>query len=331
MSAYYNEIDPFAAAWLRELIKAKLIADGEVDTRSIELVSPDDVRGFSQCHFFAGIGGWSYALRLAGWPDDRRCWTGSCPCQPWSSAGKGAGADDSRDLWPAWFKLVEQCRPTAIFGEQVAGVDGRAWLDRVYVDLEATDYAIGAANLCAAGATAPHCRQRLFFVADRARARDGQLPARPANQETDADPDGRSEGPQRRAASGRDGMADSIGAERRPLAEGRSNVADWQDAGRPQADGGHSVRGQDDSRVANPDGGHGFWWSGPLQVGWNTIEAEIERGGRKHRAQWRVEPGVPLLAHGIPQRVAQISGFGNAIVPQVAAIFIEAYVESVAA
>jgi DNA (cytosine-5)-methyltransferase 1 len=77
--AYYNEIDPFAAAWLRELIKAGLIADGEVDERSIELVRPDDLRGFTQCHFFAGIGGWSYALRLAGWPDDRDVWTGSCP------------------------------------------------------------------------------------------------------------------------------------------------------------------------------------------------------------------------------------------------------------
>src|SRR3990167_1105083 len=109
MSAYYNEIDPFAAAWLRELIKEKLIADGEVDERSIELVQPGDVRGFTQCHFFAGIGGWSYALRLAGWPDDREVWTGGCPCQPWSVAGRGAGADDSRDLWPTWFQLIAQC------------------------------------------------------------------------------------------------------------------------------------------------------------------------------------------------------------------------------
>ena len=33
--AYYNEFDPMAAAWLRELIKAGLIPDGEVDERSI--------------------------------------------------------------------------------------------------------------------------------------------------------------------------------------------------------------------------------------------------------------------------------------------------------
>ena len=82
MSAYDNEIDPFAADWLRELIRAGHIAPGEVDTRSIEDVAPDDLAGFAQCHFFAGIGTWSYALRRAGWADDRPVWTGSCPCQP---------------------------------------------------------------------------------------------------------------------------------------------------------------------------------------------------------------------------------------------------------
>lgn len=81
-AAYYNEIDPFAAAWLEELVRAGHIAPGEVDTRSIEDVCPSDLRGFTQCHFFAGIGVWSYALRLAGWPDDRQVWTGSCPCFP---------------------------------------------------------------------------------------------------------------------------------------------------------------------------------------------------------------------------------------------------------
>ena len=89
MKSYYNEHDPKAAAWLRELIKAGLIPDGDVDERSIAEVKPDELRHYTQCHFFAGIGGWSLALQLAGWSADKPVWTGSCPCQPFSAAGKG--------------------------------------------------------------------------------------------------------------------------------------------------------------------------------------------------------------------------------------------------
>ena len=164
--AYYNEIDPKAAAWLRELIKQGLIAPGDVDERSIEDVLPTELAGYTQCHFFAGIGVWSHALRQAGWPDDRPVWTGSCPCQPFSSAGKRGGVDDERHLWPAFYWLISQCKPDVVFGEQVASKDGLSWLDTVQADMEAAGYAIGAVDLCAASVGAPHIRQRLYFVAD---------------------------------------------------------------------------------------------------------------------------------------------------------------------
>lgn len=76
MAAYYNEHDKAAAAWLRQLIARGLIASGDVDERSIEDVTPDEIRGYTQCHFFAGIGVWSHSLRMAGWPDDRPVWSG---------------------------------------------------------------------------------------------------------------------------------------------------------------------------------------------------------------------------------------------------------------
>jgi len=171
MRAYYNENDPKAAAWLRELIRAGHIADGDVDERSILDVTPMDVAGYTQCHFFAGIGGWSYALRLAGWSDARNVWTGSCPCQPFSAAGKGGGFSDEQHLWPVWHHLIEESRPPVIFGEQVASKAGLEWFDLVHADLEDANYAVGAFDLCAASVGAPHIRQRLYFVADHTESR----------------------------------------------------------------------------------------------------------------------------------------------------------------
>jgi len=164
LSAYYNENDPFAAQWLRNLIAAGYIAPGEVDERSIEDVRPDDVRGFKQCHFFAGIGGWSYALRLAGWDDEREVWTGSCPCQPFSSAARGANKrlNCKNNLWPAWESLIYDVRPTTIFGEQVA--QARDWLDRVADGMEACDYSFGASFLPALSVGQDHIRERIYFV-----------------------------------------------------------------------------------------------------------------------------------------------------------------------
>lgn len=143
-----------------------LIPEGVVDERSIEDVSPTELKGFTQCHFFAGIGGWSYALRLAGWPDSEPVWTGSCPCQPFSVAGEGRGFNDDRHLWPAWKRLIAERRPPTVFGEQVEAAVGHGWLDLVQADLEALDYAVGEAVFPAACVGAPHRRQRLYFVAD---------------------------------------------------------------------------------------------------------------------------------------------------------------------
>lgn len=165
MAAYYNELDAFCAQWLRNLMARGLIASGEVDARSIEEVQPDDLKGFQQAHFFAGIGGWSFAARLAGWPDDLTLWTGSCPCQPFSEVGQRTGKSDNRHLWPAFYQLVCERRPSAVAGEQVASDLGYRWLAGIRSDLEAAGYAAGAVDLCAASIGAPHARQRLWWIA----------------------------------------------------------------------------------------------------------------------------------------------------------------------
>lgn len=171
MAAYYSEINPFAAQTLRNLIEGGHIAPGDVDERSIEDVHPDDLRNYTQCHFFAGIGVWSLALRRSGWPDELPVWTGSCPCQPYSKAGKGLGFADERDLWPDWHHLIRERRPAEVLGEQVADAIKHGWLDRTYSDLEAEGYAMGALRFGADLAGAPIERQRIYFAAQHLGAR----------------------------------------------------------------------------------------------------------------------------------------------------------------
>jgi DNA (cytosine-5)-methyltransferase 1 len=333
--AYYNEIDPYAAQWLRNLIEAGHIAPGDVDERSIEDVSPDDLRGYTQCHFFAGIGVWSYALRQAGWPDDRTAWTGSCPCQPFSTAGKRKGAADERHLWPAWFHLIEQCCPPVVFGEQVASPDGYAWLDLVWTDMEAAGYAFGPVVLPAAGFGAPHGRHRIYFVAD---ANGARLEGRGGVRErTD-----------QRAIGARCMAVWLADAESQRCGQGREDAsrrdegagAQWVWGGSPDASGGCELdntngerrdrqqallwagkAGRDAGRVSETP------WAGEPRAAhqthgfWRDADWLLCRDGK-----WRpVEPGSFPLAHGATARVGRLRAYGNAIVAQVAEEFVRSF------
>ena len=279
--AYYSENDPFAAAWLRELIKAGLIASGEVDERSIEDVQPEDVRGFTQCHFFAGIGAWSYALRLAGWSDDRPIWSGSCPCPSFSAAGKGDGFEDARHLWPSWFELIRKCRPATIFGEQVEAAIGFGWIDLVQTDMEAEAYAFGKAVLGACSVGAPHRRQRVYFVADSQVKRtsgmseagqsyverisatfSGSNSERPGNRSAPQRSDHESSQDERSAdrVSRRGGAplsgSEPLHAKRRSLHEHGEDGRNGQDGGRAEAHGIAGARGEVCERPNAEHNGH---------------------------------------------------------------------------
>ena len=353
MAAYYNEIDSFAAQWLRNLIAAGHIAPGEVDTRSIVEVQPDDLQGFTQCHFFAGIAGWSAALRMAGWDDDRPIWTGSCPCQPFSAAGQQRGTADERHLWPEFARLIGERGPSVVAGEQVASALGRAWLADVRADLEAMEYAVGAADLCAAGVGAPHIRQRLWWVANADGGQPRQAGAgrlQPGGQYRQQQEDGgaglladamhagRPEGRPGTgigSASGRGGigrLADRHGSRleverveharpERPAAERGGAAGGVGDAwgygwgeGRRDAAGGDAARGEAAANRWRHAGAHGGW----ADLVWLSC-----RDGKARPTQ----PGLFPLAHGLPGRVGRLRAYGNAIVPQVAAEFVSAFME----
>lgn len=325
MAIYYNDADPAACAWLREMIAAKLLPDGEVDGRSILDVEPADLRGFAQCHFFAGIGGWPYALRLAGLAESLPVWTGSPPCQPFSQAGQRKGQDDDRHLAPAFLRLVAACRPGLVFGEQVAsaavlgpvggaartaaeGPAGWAWFDALATDLEAASYAVAAADLPAAGIGAPHIRQRLFFGAvavESGGLGDGLGAGSQGRIGTPRGADQRAARPAGLAG----GLADGNGGLARDGELQRGRQYGWE----PQ-DGkaGGLVEGADPAGTDATDGV------------WRDPDWLLCRDGR-----WRpVEPGTFPLADGISGRMGLLRGYGNAIVPPLAAEFVAAFLES---
>ena len=363
MVAYYNEIDPYAAQWLRNLIAAGHIAPGVVDERSIEDVLPSDLDGFTQCHFFAGIGVWSLALRRAGWADDRPVWTGSCPCQPFSAAGKGVGFADERHLWPAFFHLITQCRPAVVLGEQVASKDADPWIDLVCADMEAMGYAFGAVPFPSAGVGAPHIRDRLYWVAHADGMRQPRVGGRGENgiaQRGEADglaDTGRTR-LERRQRAGQRADAQCAPVERGSPIGGLGHserLGAWRDAGTGTgAQGGAEVRAVGDDAgssgavggVADADGGHAS--AERLQRGGEHGQQPQDGGALQHTGpgptnglwrdadwlacrdgRWRpVEPGTFPLAHGAPARVGRLRAYGNAINAEAAKIFIECVMDS---
>ncbi len=330
MKAYYNEFKPEAAHMLRQLIKDGVIAPGDVDERSITEVKSDDLKGYTQCHFFAGIGGWSVALRLAGIPDDRPLWTGSPPCQEHSTAGKQKGASGSRNLWPHFGRLIAESKPPTVFGEQVASAIAYGWLDEAANDMEAQGYAFAAAVLPACSVGSPHKRERIWFVADSCLRDDGRASRRYESQGPEKWIQERNENGELGESGGTMGDTQSVLSNERKCREhpipGRANK------GKAGANGGASY-------VADPKclGRQGQGQMGqPLR----TEESGEREAGESFDDStglcWiscpdgksrPVKSGIRLLAHGIQHRAPILHALGNAIVPQVAAEFIKACLE----
>ena len=358
---YYNEWDSFAAEWLKELIKDGLIPDGEVDSRSIADVSPEDLKGFTQCHFFAGIGGWSRALQIAGWSPDRPVWTGSPPCQSFSTAGKGTGKDDERHLWPVFFNLIRECQPPTVFGEQVAAAIRHGWLDDLQNDFEAEGYASAAVVLPSGSIGAYHKRDRLFFTAKRVAdshnlghersAGDGRQAQRWTEHASAVSlADSESEGFQGRLSRrsdqerqnlsghiGRCGATDSVGnpdgnrPQERHEATETAGHRDTSDSASIRAEtvGDTEHDGSYEAEIGRSTGSSQAE-SGMLEpersdpLFWGSSEVIYCRDGKYRPIP--TEPALFPLADGISNRVGILRGAGNAIVPQAAAEIIKAYI-----
>lgn len=296
---YYNEWDPQAAAWLRELISERLIPRGLVDERSITEVKAKDLEGFTQCHFFAGIGGWPFALQLAGVDHRTPLWTGSPPCQPFSAAGKQLGQFDPRHLAPVFLDLISQCRPAIIFGEQVAPAIAKSWMCDLQAHLEGEDYAVGFAVLPACSVGAPHKRERLFFGTKLVVYADDEQQPTTEYRKGFADANRTS----KTYSSVADTDSKRLQRERRNGNQERRERPNFRQTGLLDGTGPEDYE-------TNPH--HSFW-------------SDTDWLGCRDGKFRPVEPGTFPLANGIPARVGRLRGYGNAIVPEVAAEFVRAF------
>ncbi len=315
---YYNDIDPDACAWTEELQRDGLIPAGVVDPRSIADVAPADLADHAQCHFFSGISGWAYALELADWGPTRPVWTASLPCQPFSCAGKRKGAGDERHLWPVFHDLVAQCQPAALFGEQVSSADGRDWLAAVLDDLGALGYIAAGADLCAAGVGAPHIRQRLYWGAVRVADTNGTerktrdvVPRRIEQKRHRATCDGAFSG----LADG-SGTRLEIKREQPTREELAPAERSGEAGGLPDTESNQSGLWHDVVYLPCADG--------------KSRPIESAPGG--------LAPGFPpLVVRGSDSsveasaqaRAMRLKGYGNSIVPQLAAAFVSSFCEAV--
>ena len=266
-----------------------------------------------------------------------------------------------------FFRLIAECRPTVVFGEQVGGSLGREWLAAVRLDLERVGYACGGADIPAASVGAPHIRQRLYWVADSEHSKRGAVGV---DQEDGCygEDDRRKEayGVPRACGEVR-GLADSerdtrdagglaiepgkgVGTtEPRPSVESRRRCgaggladSDGRDASSEGIQRGreYGLEPQDGGTGSGMGDAAGREW-GTREPGESARQSGTARGPgawddavliQCRDGKWRAAPdpesGILPLASGVPCRVGRLRAYGNAIVPQVAAEFVMAYMDT---
>lgn len=206
--------------------------------------------------------------------------TGGYPCQPFSVAGSQLGEKDKRHLWPDMFRIIKECKPTWVIGENVGG-HIKLGLDTVLQDLESEGYSVRAFSISASSIGANHQRERVWIIAhsnvENTRQHGGRI--KPTwNTE--------SIGPRTSEETQWSTNTDKInGSSERATSMGESSDTDSQ-----------RLQGLGSEQQLRKD--------------------ETERPTSWER-WWEFEPNVGRVANGVPQRVDRLKGLGNSLVPAI--------------
>ena len=208
--------------------------------------------------------------------------TGGYPCQPFSVAGKQKGVEDKRHLWPEYFRLIKECRPTWVIGENVSG-HIKLGLDSVIEDLESEGYSTRTFSISASSIGANHKRERIWIVAHR--------------KENVADAYG---------------VNDAIGGVDRTIQEtGGSGSIDERGSGTNANGFSQSSKNETlDSTITNSN-------SKRQQEQWRTSTTQTKNKSIECSSWWKTEPNVGRVVNGLPNRVDRLKALGNSLIPQI--------------
>jgi DNA (cytosine-5)-methyltransferase 1 len=248
--------------------------------------------------------------------------TGGYPCQPFSVAGRQKGEEDPRHLWPEYFRLVKELRPTWVIGENVSG-HIKLGLDTVIKDLESEDYSVRPFSISASSIGANHQRERIWIVAYS--ERNGLLAAEKQRSF------------EKTISNQSKGKNDTLNVERTSsVSETSSDVENSRRSQWPRA----QLRGENENETREENANQHQRSSSPsssdvantnderLQRQWqsrnqftsnfnSSCESSDEGQGTVGQGWWESEPNMGRVAHGIPKRVDRLKSIGNSLVPQI--------------
>ncbi len=220
--------------------------------------------------------------------------TGGYPCQPFSVAGKQKGVEDKRHLWPEYFRLIKECRPTWVIGENVSG-HIKLGLDSVIEDLESEGYATRTFSISASSIGANHKRERIWIVANSHNTRN-RTPQYDCKQKQSKNKQEWKEHSQYKFSGQSKNVANAYGV---------NDAVGRVDRTIQETGGSGSIDERGSGTNAN-----GFSQSSKNE----TLDSKKQFTNQNY---WKTEPNVGRVVNGVPHRVDRLKALGNSLVPQI--------------